>query len=68
MRKYQPQPLNAQHLEDAITCLNLVYPKRTLLVSKKWYFLAVKHDLLDDCCFNVVVSDKMFNPLIPQLL
>ena len=68
MRIYKPQMLNAQHLDDAITCLNLVYPNRTLLVSKKWYLKAVEHGYLDDCCFNIVVSNKMFNPLIPQLL
>lgn len=57
--------LKSQRLDNAITCLNLVYPGKTFLVSKKWYQKAVEHGYLDDCCFNIVVSSYMFNPLYP---
>lgn len=68
MKNYKPQPLHAQRLDNAITCLNLVYPGKTFYVSKKWYYKALEHGYLEDCCFNIVVSNNMFNPLNPQLL
>lgn len=68
MLKYKPKMLWQQRLDDQITCLNLSYPNRTFYVSKKWYQKASEHGYLDDCCFNIVVSNFMFNPSKPILL
>lgn len=68
MRKIDTKLLIRSRLEDQITVMNLAYSGETFLVSKKWYRNALNLDFLDDCVFNIRVSNYMFNPLIPQKL
>lgn len=53
---------------DQITILNFVYPGQTLFVGKLWYKVIVHLGLLDDCCFNLRVINKTFNPPYPEKL
>ena len=68
MRIFKPYMLIDSRLEDQVTIFNLVFPGKTLVVSKKWFHKLVEHDLLDDCCFHMRVVNKKFNPLIPTVL
>ena len=68
MQISKPYMLMFSRLEDQVTIFNLVYPGKTLVVSKKWFQKLVEHELVDDCCFHMCVVNKKFNPLIPTLL
>lgn len=64
----KPYLLGYSAYYDQITVLNLCYPDKTFKVSKSWFKAVSDLNMLDDCQFNIIVSDKNFIPHAPTMV